>query len=274
MLSLHRPTVLLSALFLITVLTHAQTTTPQPLEFEAATIKPSSGGMTGTDIAPDGVVRLNALSLKTMVQEAFNLDYWQINGGEPWMEKNLYNVVAEPPDAIRQSHPDTRHTFYTITDPRLREMLQTLLIQRFQLKVHSTTQTGKVYFLERTSKPLALHPAKADTPPSTTGSANVPAPKSRGGNIGWAGAWNLDDTTMPELANFAGSYILRRPVLDHTGLTGAYDYRASSDDPNAPMADRDASFLNLLKEAGLKLTPSTGPLETLTIDHAEPPTPN
>lgn len=279
---IHRPTLLLcTALTLIAACpcpTNAQTTATQPLEFEAATIKPippnSTGIEQGTDVAPDGVLRLNALNLKTMVQEAFNLDYWQITGGEPWMEKNLYNVVAEPPDAIRQSHPDTRHTWYTLDDPRLREMLQTLLIQRFQLKVYRTTQTGRIYFLERTSKPLALHPAKADTPASTAGSAEAPAPKSRSGNIGWARAWNLDDTTMPELAAFASSYILHRPVLDHTGLTGAYDYRATSDDPNAPMADRDASFMNLLKEAGLKLTPSTGPAEILTIDHAELPSPN
>jgi uncharacterized protein (TIGR03435 family) len=253
--------------------TKAQTpaTPTQPLEFEAATIKPvepnPSGIAQGTDVDPDGIMRLNALNLKTMVQEAFNLNYWQIAGGEPWMEKNLYNVVAEPPDATRQSQPNTRHTWYNMDDPRLREMLQTLLIERFHLKVHRTTQIGKVFFLERTSKPLGLQLSKVAPPDPSS-------PQSTSGSIGWAEKWVLSNTTMPELANFASSYILHRPVLDHTGLSGAFDYRSPPDDPHASIPDQDSSFMQMLKDVGLKLTPSTGPTEILTIDHAELPSPN
>jgi uncharacterized protein (TIGR03435 family) len=250
---------------------YAQAQTAPPLEFEAATIKPvdphASMTMMGTDVTPDGVVKLYGQSLITMIEDAFDLNYVQITGGEPWMETNRYNVVAEPPDVIRPSHPDTRLTWYTLDNPRLREMLQTLLIQRFNLKIHRTTQIGQVYLLERTSKPLGLRPAKVDNPAE-------PVRKRRAGNIGWAGAWYLDDATMPELANFAGSNELNRPVLDHTGLTGAFDYRAAPDATHASPVDQDNSFLQMLEDVGLKLTPSTGPVETLTIDYAEPPTPN
>jgi uncharacterized protein (TIGR03435 family) len=274
---IHRPAFLLAtALTLIaafTPTTHAQTHT-QPLEFEAATIKPSAGTGPNVDITANGVVQLHGFSLKGMIVAAFSVDFWQIAGGELWMADKTFDVVGEPPDAIRQSLPDTRHTFFTIADPRLREMLQTLLIERFQLKIHRTTQTGKVYLLERTDKPLAFHPSKVAHP-------DPAAPQSTYGEITFSGvsgsgdsqlgAWLLFNVTMPEIANYAGASLFHRPVLDHTGVTGGFDYRSAPTDWNS---DQKSTFYEFLKDAGLKLTPATGPVEILTIDHAELPTPN
>jgi uncharacterized protein (TIGR03435 family) len=273
---------LCAALSLITIFappTNAQTPsaatppaspkTDQLLEFEVATIKPvDQRALTpmGTDIDPGGMVKLNG-SLKNMIEVAFNVSSWQIEGGEAWMGKNLYNVVGEPPDTVRQTRPDTRHTWYSIEDPRLREMLQALLIERFQLKVHRTTQIGKVYFLERTGKPLALLPTKAV-------SADPSSPQSRFGSVGWAERWVLYDTTMPELANFASSYVLHRPVLDHTGLTGAFDYWSAPEVSNTPQVDQESSFMSLLHEVGLTLEPAQGQAKMPVIDHAELPSPN
>jgi uncharacterized protein (TIGR03435 family) len=39
-------------------------------------------------------------------------------------------------------------------------MLQTLLTERFQLKVRRETKTGPVYLLERSGKTLPLRPTK------------------------------------------------------------------------------------------------------------------
>lgn len=57
-------------------------------------------------------------------------------------------------------------------------MLQDLLLDRFQLRVHRETKTGDVYQLIRTDKPLGLNPAK------------IPEgrdPMSIRGSIGYAG---------------------------------------------------------------------------------------
>jgi uncharacterized protein (TIGR03435 family) len=54
-------------------------------------------------------------------------------------------------------------------------------------------------------------------------------------------------------------------------VAGGFDYRSAPTDWNS---DQKATFLEFLKDVGLKLTPSTGPAEILTIDHAELPTPN
>lgn len=239
--------------------------------FEVATIKPvDTKGiiMVGTDIDPGGIVKLHGLPLKTMVAMAFNVQYWQLQGGEPWMEKTRYEVVGKPPDAVAHTMPNTRHTLYSISDPRLREMLQALLIERFALKVHFVTRPGKVYLLERTSGSLALKQVKGPPSPQTGATSTF-------GSIGFAaGRWVLFDVTMPEVANYASEYVLHRPVVDRTGMNGAFLYEGDSEDPNTPATDPSGSFLRLLKQIGLKLEPSNGTVEELVIDHAVPASPN
>ena len=182
------------------------------------------------------------------------------------MDKQRYNVVAKPPEAFRQTMPDTRHTLFTIKDERLRQMLQTLLIERFQLKVHRETSTGKVYLLERSGKTLRLKPVDV--------AAVNASPYGNLGETSWVEGWGLYNETMPELANFASGYEMHRPVLDRTGLTGAFNYRSAHEDWSTYQADPDGSFLRLISELGLKLVPATGPVEMLVIDHAERPSPN
>ena len=246
----------------------------QPLEFKVATIKlvdPKSPSIrTEADVDPSGTVKIYGLSLKGMIEVAFNVGYWQIAGGEAWMEKNLYNVVGQPPDAVRQSKPDTRHTVLSIENAQLREMLQALLIERFQLKIHHTTQTGKVYFLERTAKKLALLPVEPV-------SADTASPPNTGGSIEIFGRRGIYNTTMPQLASFASDAIVHRPVSDHTGLTGAFNFLATPadrEDSNAYMTDPVGSFMNLLNDMGLKLESAQGQAEMLVIDGAELPSAN
>jgi uncharacterized protein (TIGR03435 family) len=77
---------------------------------------------------------------------------------------------------------------------------------------------------------------------------------------------------MPQLAHFASGFVLRSPVLDRTDLRGSFDYRQKSDlDPTNNLEDGVSSFYDFLKEAGLKLERSRGPVETFVIDHAEKP---
>ncbi|HKF49778.1 MAG TPA: hypothetical protein VKB38_20625 [Terracidiphilus sp.] len=55
---------------------------------------------------------------------------------------------------------------------------------------------------------------------------------------------------------------------------GSFDYRSPPEDWSEYSADQNGSFIRLLNEVGLKLETGTGDVETLTIDHAELPTPN
>ena len=66
---------------------------------------------------------------------------------------------------------------------------------------------------------------------------------------------------------------LRRPVLDRTGLKGAFDFKFDyASDDNQP--DAIASIFASIQGLGLKLEAAKGPVETLVIDHAEKPAEN
>lgn len=65
---------------------------------------------------------------------------------------------------------------------------KSLLVDRFQLKFHRVTRTGKVYLLERKGEGVRLHPTKIMTTDESPS-------KQAGGSIGFAGSWVLSNTT-------------------------------------------------------------------------------
>jgi uncharacterized protein (TIGR03435 family) len=239
-------------------------------QFEVATIKPVDPNvryMVGIDVYPGGRVVLRGLPLKTLICIAFNVSYWQLSGGDSWTGKTFYNVEAIPPENLRSRISDLRHTLFGIEDEHLRQMLQALLLDRFQLTFHRETKTGKVFLLERKDKTLRLQPTKAI-------SATTDPMADTGGSIGFAEEWVLYNTTMPELAKFASDFLLHCPVLDRTDLPGSFDYKSPPEDWDTYQQDPVGSFLNLIGEMGLKLDSEKGPVETFVIDQAHTPSPN
>lgn len=250
----------------------AQTGTPAKLpEFEVATIKPVNPNgmhMGGISIFPGGRVAIGNASLKSLICTAFDVNYWQLSGGDDWTDKLTWNLEANPPESVRSAGPNLRHGLFTIEDETLRQMLQALLMERFQLKFHRETKTGTVYLLERNDKAtLRLHPTQ---PASEDG----PAPPNTFSSIGWAEKWGIYNTTMPQLAKFAGAFYMHATVLDRTNLTGPWDYTSPHEDPDPQRGEPLGSFQNMIRDIGLKLESAKGPVETLVIDHAEKPSPN
>lgn len=247
----------------------ATTSAMQRLEFEVATIKPTTPGgyLAGVNVVSGGRVQIRSVPLTGLICIAFHVGYWQVSGGETWTEKTMFDVEAEPSEALPGSKPyDTRHTAIEIQDDRLREMLQALLVDRFRLKLHRDAKTGTVYLLERSGKTLALKPTKE--------TESSPHPS---GEIGWikGRGWIVRDTSMPELASFLSRNVLQQPVWDRTGVNGAFDFESASILTDGDYhGDMTGTFLPVLSRIGLKLQKTTGPVEMLVIDHAEPPTAN
>jgi uncharacterized protein (TIGR03435 family) len=240
-------------------------------EFEVASVKPVQPNvphMVGVKVYPGGRVVISTMPLKGLTAIAFRLSYWQISGGDAWAANEEYDVEAKPaPDAHIN---DLRHTSYGIESEKLREMLQALLINRFQLKFHRETKTGDVYRMERSGKALALHPSEG---PSQTA---APA-DDRGsfGSVGYVAArWGIYSTSMPQLAKFASDNILHAPVVDRTELSGSFDYKQRQPDAEPNYSDNSDSFLRFIAEMGLKLERAKGPVEVFVIDHAAKPLPN
>jgi uncharacterized protein (TIGR03435 family) len=212
-------------------------------EFEVATIKPTDptvAHLVGVKIYPGARIVISGVSLKTLIATAFRLSYWQISGGDAWTEKDAYDLEAKPPENLRSSIRDLRYTWYGIEDARLREMLQRLLIDRFQLKFHRDMRTGNMYLLMRSGKRLRLR--STDAP---SAGANLSENVSSTGTVGFAGGrWVIFNTTMPQLAKFAADYVVHAPVLDQTELSGSFDYKQEThlDDSEANYSDPSDSF--------------------------------
>jgi uncharacterized protein (TIGR03435 family) len=244
-------------------------TRPPKLEFEVASIKPVNpnvGHETGVKIYPGGRIIIPTASLKDLIIVAFHLSYWQISGADGWMEKDEYDVQAKPAENLPRRITNRQHSWYSVADPRLREMLQTLLIDRFQLKFHYETKTGRIDLLKRSGKTLRIRPTDPDVVrPNPTGESRLSEVEFTGGR------WYLFNASMPQLAKFAADYVLHVPVLDRTGLEGSFDYKQPPPlfEGEAATIDHDESFKQMIPEIGLKLERAEGPVETLVIDHAE-----
>jgi uncharacterized protein (TIGR03435 family) len=244
-------------------------------EFEVATIKPvepHTKGLVGPVVYPNGKVAIRRTTLKGLIEIAFQLSLWQIAGGEEWMNDTEYNIEAIPPETVSAQTLELRYSNWGIEDQHLRQMLQALLIDRFQLKFHREQRPGTIYLLERSGKPLRLQPTKASPDPE-----NVSGSTRFSGDIGFAGGrWVLFNTSLPQFAKFASDHILKTPVLDRTNLSGSFDYRQSAalSDAEANYSDPSESFLLLIGELGLRLKSSRGAIEAFVIDHADKPSAN
>jgi uncharacterized protein (TIGR03435 family) len=237
-------------------------------EFDVASVKPVQPNvphMVGVKVYPGGRVVISTMPLKGLTVIAFRLSYWQISGGEAWVANDEYDVEAKPAPNVRIN--DLRHASYGIESEQLREMLQALLIERFQLKFHREAKTGDVYRLERSGKALALHPSEVPS--------QAAADVASFGSIGYVGGrWGIYATSMPQLAKFASDYVLHAPVLDRTELSGSFDYKQRQPDAEPNYSDNADSFLRFIPELGLKLERAKGPVEIFVIDHAARPLPN
>lgn len=241
-------------------------TSVQLPHFDVASIKPvdlDNSHTQGTEVFPGGRILLRGLTLKVLVQMAYDIKYWQISGGDSWITKREFDIEAKPSSDYQSTQFDTAHGVFQIADSRLREMLQALLIDRFKLKVHCETKSGAISILVRNSKPLKLTPAK-----NTHTQWEI---SQLGG-----GEWFFFNVSMSDLASFVSSYIVHHPVINQTGIVGAFDYKTPSNelDLSGGLPDVADSFPRMLNEIGFKLVPSRGPIQTLFIDYAELPSPN
>src|SRR5262249_26462988 len=157
-------------------------------KFEVASIKPTDPNarqLMGVKVYPGGRVVIASFNLKALIVAAFRVSHWQISGGDEWTDKELYTIEAKPSDSMRASIKSLRFTLFGLEDEHLRQMLQALLVDRFQLKFHRDTKTGDIYFLERSGKALRMRPTNnsAETAENSELSAF--------GSIGYAGGgWN------------------------------------------------------------------------------------
>ena len=278
------PHIAVSAILVLTALqSNAQTPAPRP-EFEVASIKPNTSGNNMIMIRPPVGGRFTATNarLKMLIGLAYKLQDYEISGGPAWINTDGYDVTAKATDS-------------NIGIDQLRPMLQTLLEDRFQLKVHRDTKEVPVYALlagrngpklpdAKEGGCVAFQPDKPPPPPAPgqfpftpCGGFFMGPNHLEGGKIG-----------MEQLIG-ALSGLLGRPVIDKTGFKGTFDVkldfspegtrmagiRGLGPPPGAPPEAGNTDnappsiFTVIQEQLGLKLESQKGPGEILVIDHAE-----
>jgi uncharacterized protein (TIGR03435 family) len=167
------------------------------------------------------------------------------------MSSATFDVVANvPPGATRD---------------QVNVMLQNLLVDRFQLKVHRSTRELPIFALVVAGGGPKLK-ASVDDP-------NAPRPR---GTL-WSGGLKKYEFNRWTMAAFARTLELDvdRPVIDMTGLDGTYDIRlefASASPialaPGAPDPQAPELFTALTEQLGLRLESRRGPVDVLVVDSA------
>ena len=234
--------------------------------FEVATIKPidpNKGGAVGFYSFPGGRVNVGFATVKILMFYAFNVQDFQIAGGPEWVSTEKYNIVAVPPEASK-SRTAKAPPIGATPSLEQRQMLLSLLVDRFGLKFHRENREGPVYFLVKGSGRLEMQDAK-DKDADSRGAVMV---KSGGVYDGETFGTNV---TMAFWARQLGGE-LRRPVVDRTGLTGSYDFHLAPFDPENQ--DYQLSVFESTKRLGLDLKAGKGPIETIVIDSVTKPTEN
>jgi len=213
------------------------------------------------------------VTLKALLAFAYRLPDFQISGGPGWAGSERFDVEGKAQD--RAADPD-----------RLRRMLQSLLEDRFQLKLHRETKAAPAYALLIAKGGPKIKRSQDQTSPAVNG----PAPPGAGPNHGAMrlGASSLiGNAVMLSLFTRLLSQRLDRPVIDRTNLTGRFDlqlqWSPEVGEPlygpgGNPLPPGDPSgpsiFTAIQEQLGLKLESIHMPVEFLVIGHAEMPSAN
>ncbi|HEX3880374.1 MAG TPA: TIGR03435 family protein [Bryobacteraceae bacterium] len=227
--------------------------------FEVASVRPHDPKLkvSTMNILPGGEVSITGMTVRSLMLVTYGVRDYQIVGGPKWLDSAMFDIHAKSAAAGR---PASGNQFFADQKARL----QTLLADRFQLKLHREQRERPVYLLSIDKGGLKMiaegrgHPAKP--------------------GLGAITPWKLFVTEL--------SQRLGRPVVDNTNLDGPYFVRLlySSDDgrpagigtgPLDPAAPGGPSIFSAVREQlGLLLKSGKAPVDVIVIDSVAMPSEN
>jgi uncharacterized protein (TIGR03435 family) len=251
------------------------------LRFDVASIKPADPqemGMIRVGMGGDpGRINYTGVSLKNVLMRAYRVRVYQITGPS-WIDSERFNITAKLPEGATQE--------------QVPEMLQNLLADRFKLTLHRETRDQSVYTLVVGKGGPKLQKSEIEVP--------SPGPNGQPGGGGGRGARMMINNghieakgaTIPGLCDML-SNMLDHPVIDNTGIEGAYDIslevstsdlagmrRMGAPGPGGPGAGPGAggppaegegasSIFSAIQSLGLKLDSRKAPIDYIVVDSAE-----
>jgi uncharacterized protein (TIGR03435 family) len=205
----------------------------------------------------------------------------RLSGGPDWVRSETYDIEATagtlgPPEMTSEARIR-----------KMKLMLQTLLAERFQLRLRHSVQDMPVYTVTVGKGGPKLKPAPVVESECMTAKLDPPCHQVYGGvGRGLHGK----AITISDMAHYAESWS-DRPLLDRTGLTGLYEVdtegwvrmeaRPPAPDGTSPSAEALAladparpTLFVIMDQLGLKLEPARGAVDVYVIEHVERPAAN
>ncbi len=229
----------------------------KPQAFEVASVKPHQGPLTRiADFRASGPrLSLEGYSASFLILEAYRVRNYQLSLASANLPAyDYYDIEAK---AEGDGFP-RRDEF--------REMLKTLLADRFKLKIHREIREMPVYELTVDKNGPRLKPASGDGECASRIGPVHPEDRNY--------RYQFTNCTLTPLVDTLQA---DRPILDKTGLTARYgitmfatpDFRLRDSSESGDISPRDA-----VRGLGLKMEPKKDNVEVIVVDHVEKPSEN
>lgn len=218
-------------------------------------------------VSPGGRFNASNLTAKQLIEQAYGVRDFQLSGAPGWADSEHYDIEAKA---------DTEGP---LTREQIKVMVQALLADRFQLKIHKESKELPMYALVVGKNGPKLKESTSERSSLRLGRGMLTAEKVS------------VEMFAGELARQVG-----RSITDKTGLKGNYDFKlewtpdasesfgpngagpgpgpGGPDAPPPPDPNGPTLFTAVQEQLGLKLESTKGPVEILVIDHIDRPSAN
>lgn len=221
-------------------------------EFEAAVVKLNKVGQSEAfDMLPSGLFSARFVLMNDMFKFAFKVRRETMAGAPSWFMTDRFDITGRAPA--------------NSSDETFRLMLQTLLIQEFKIAVHTEQRPMDAFGLVVGKGGPKLQSAAGNAEPECK-KVGAQGPEFGGSHMVCA---NVKMSDLPEVfLDLAPAYI-DRPVVDQTGLTGAYDFRLDWVGRNNIDTIGGLTMFGAIEKLGLKLEQKKLVLPVVVIDRVE-----
>lgn len=227
----------------------------QTLSFEVADVKQNKSGELRMMVDFQGGGRFVArnVPMRILIALAYHVRPEFVQGGPAWLGSERYDIVAK---ASQTAPPD-----------ELRGMLQALLAERFKLATHTEQKPMTVYALMTGKGAPKLQPSEIAPLSEQRCVPGEGAPEQKHVVCRHLSMALLADT-LQEIA----PRDLDIPVVDRTGLKGAFDFKLDWTPASKPDTDAAAGptlFEAVDNQLGLKLERGKQPMPVIMVDSVE-----
>jgi uncharacterized protein (TIGR03435 family) len=251
-------------------------------KFEVASIKPCKADQVGARGGGGGGssadrLNLNCQTVRRIIEMAYSPrtspSSVPIDGGPAWIDSDGYTIEAKAEGNPGQA---------MMAGP----MLQTLLEDRFKLKIHRESREIPVYALTLAKGGLHLRPSEPGSCVPVDYALPAPHPQFCGTPKRGDPGFHLIGATMADLCwVLSAPEISDRKTIDQTGITGMFDIQLlgpgelnraahDGDSPGGTGTDYFAALREAVQKLGLNLERAKGSGEFIVIDRVERPSEN